>query len=375
MHTPLTNILMKIFGAGFYRMHSGMLVFLFGTVISYCFFINTLGSVPLWAFTEWNLVITLSVVSNPLILCIYFLVCLGYAVKSCQYIIGQLGLNSNEFLYYSTSSFSKVQQFKSWLLVQFNIMLPLWIYTLFAAIIGFVFGYHVFSVCIIIYLLLLNGFSALFYVRLLNRLTDVNKQTFIRRWTFRWSKPLFTLFTYHVFDQLKVTYFITKIVSWIFILGIFSLFAGLRTDLMIPGCVMLILVTSHSILIYNEYRFNETYLYFIHNFPYSRMQLFAGFSLNYIILMLPELLWFITTYTLVQSVSLILLGASIVLLIRSLMYWFGLDMKRFLFFVFILFNVFFLIILYHVIWVLIPVNLLISYLIFAKNYDNQSLKD
>lgn len=366
---------MKIFGAGFYRMHAGMLIFLFGTIISYCFFINTLGSVPVWAFTEWNLVITLSVVSSPLILCIYCLVCLGYAIKSWQYVIGQLSLNNNEFLYYSTTSFKKHLQFKSWFIVHFNILLPLWIYTIFAAVIGFIFGYYMLPVLILIYMIVLTALSTFICIHLVNRLIDINKQTIFRKLTNSWTKPLFSLFSFYVFDKLKLTYIITKIVSWIFIVGIFSLFSDLRNDLLVPSFVILILVTTHSILIYNEYRFNETFLYFTHNFPYSKIKLFMGFSLNYLILMLPELLWFLTTYTLLQSVTLIFLGLSLLLLIKSLVYWLGFDMKRFLFYIFLLFNMFFLAILYQIGWFLIPINYLIAYLIFISNYDNRELKN
>jgi hypothetical protein len=47
MQQPLSNILIKIFARGFYKVNSGLLIFLFVILVSYCFFINTLGDVVL----------------------------------------------------------------------------------------------------------------------------------------------------------------------------------------------------------------------------------------------------------------------------------------------------------------------------------------
>jgi hypothetical protein len=374
MLSPLTNILLKIFAAGFYRAHSGMLIFLFGTIISYCFFINTLGTVPIWAFAEWNLIITLSLVSNPFILLVFFFICFGYAVKSLQYNAAQLDLKTNEFLYFSCSSVNKYQQFKSWFIVQLNIFLPLWIYGLFAAIVGVNYGHYVIPASILIYLFVLTGATTLTYLKIVNSLIDINKQTLFMRLIKGWNKPFFLLYSFFVFNKLKLAYLITKILSWIFIVGIVSLFSDLENDIIIPAIIMLILITTHSILIYNEYRFTETSLYFSHNFPYSKNKLFLGFSANYLILMLPELLWLTSKYNAIKVVCIICMGLSLLLLFRSLLYWLGLDIKKFLFYVFLLFNVFFLVILYKGIWFLPPVNFLIAYFIFTNNYSNQSLK-
>jgi hypothetical protein len=375
MISPLTNVLIKIFTGGFYRAHSGMLVFLFGTLISYCFFINTLGSVPIWAFAKWNLVITLSLVSNPFILLVFFVVCFGYALKSLQFTAAQLSQRNNEFLYYSSSSLNKFQQFKCWFIVQFNIMLPLWTYAIFASLIGINFGYYLAPACLLTYLFILTSAITLVYLRIVNSMIDVNRNSKLMSLLKSWNKPFFLLYTFCVFNKLKLTYIITKFFSWIFILGMVSLFSTQTNDIIIPAIVMLVLVTTHSILIYNDYKFTETYLYFSHNFPYAKIQLFAGFSANYLLLMLPELVWFSTKYALPFVVGLVCLGLSILLLFRSLLYWFGLDMKRFLFAVFLLFNLFFLALIYRLVWYLPAVNILLAYLLFIKNYSNQTFKD
>jgi hypothetical protein len=375
MISPLTNVLLKIFAAGFYRAHSGMLVFLFGTLISYCFFINTLGNVPIWAFAKWNLVITLSLVTNPFISLLFFLICFGYSLKSIKYVSEQLALKQNEFLYYSCSSLTKFQQFKSWFVVQFNILLPLWVYTIFATIIGISYEHYIIPSCIILYLFVLTAMSTLIYLRIVNSLLDLNKRTFLMRLIQGWNKPFFFLYTFQVFNKHKLAYVITKVASWIFMIGMVSLFSDPKHHTIVPTTIILFIVTTHSVLIYNEYRFTETSLYFSHNFPFSKHRLFIGYCANYLVLMLPELLWFITNYKFIVVLGIVCFGLSLVLLFRSVMYLLGLDIKRFMFVVFLLFNLFFLAILYQIVWYLLPVNLLIAYVLFIRNYLNQSLKN
>ena len=372
--SPLTNVLMKIFSSGFYRMHSGMLIFLFGTILCYCFFINTLGSVPIWAFTVWNLMITLSLVSSPVIMGFFCLAAFIYTVKSWQYVATQLAARNNEFLYHSISSFDKWQQFKSWFYVQFNILLPLIIYALFASIIGFNFGHYIIPIAILLYLLALIIVSVWIYVRHSNRLMAIDRQIVLIRLLRNWNKSFFLLYTLFVFSKLKITYLITKAISWILIIGTLAVFSDIKDESALPNLVVLMIVTAHSLLIYNEFRFNEKYLYFSRNFPYSMSKQFLGSLLNYVILMLPELLWFIGNFG-IHSVSLLLQAFSILILFRSLLYWIGLNIKNYLVWIFILFNLVFLIILYRITWLLPPVFVPVAYFVFQKNYLNENLID
>ncbi len=368
MRSPVTKVLLKIFAGGFYQMHAGLLVFLFGTFISYCFFINTLGSVPVWAFTRWNLIITLSLVSSPVILGFYALICLAYTLKSSQYISNQIRQQDKLFLFYSVIALPLRSQFITWFVVQFHIFLPLWIYTCFAAVIGFIFGYQLLPCCIFIYLILLQSLSALYYIWLLNRLQDKVKLIYFNRFIQTWKKPLFSLFSYYTFDQLKLTYLVTKLLSFFLATGMYALLSSLRTDLLIPGCIVLTIVTTHSVLFYQEYRFNATYLSFVPNLPYSRFRLFNGFMLNYLILILPEILWLFSTYTLVQTAVLLLTGFIMLIFFRSLTYLTGINMKQYLFYIFISFNIMFLILLYQLLWFALPLITLAAWFIFIRNH-------
>ncbi|WP_152542293.1 hypothetical protein [Pedobacter sp. V48] len=318
--------------------------------------------------------ITLSLVSSPVIMGFFCLAALIYAIKSWQYVITQLSARNNEFLYHSISSFGKWQQFKSWFYVQFNIFLPLIVYALFAGIIGFNFGHYIIPIVILLYLLALIIVSVAIYVRHSNRLIDIDRQILLIRLLRNWNKSFFLLYTLFVFDKLKITYLITKAIAWMLIIGTFAVFSDIKDESAVPNLVVLMIVTAHSLLIYNEFRFNQKYLYFSRNFPYSMSKQFLGSLLNYAILMLPELLWFIGNFG-IHSVSLLLQAFSILILFRSLLYWIGLSIKNYLIWIFVLFNLVFLIILYRITWLLPPVFVSTAYFIFQKNYLNKNLID
>ena len=195
MFSPLTKTLKKIFTAGFYRIHGGGLIFLFVTVISSCFYINTLGDIAPGEVAIKSLVITLTLVSNPIMMGMFILVSLIYAIKSRQYIAVQLLKQENEFLYYSCTAIKKSKQFKSWFWVQIIILIPIFIYAIYSAVIGFIFGHYLIPICILIYLFLLAAICALINLKQANELVDINKQTLILKLTKKLNKPFFfTLF-------------------------------------------------------------------------------------------------------------------------------------------------------------------------------------
>jgi hypothetical protein len=304
----------------------------------------------------------------------FCLAALIYAIKSWQYVVTQLATRNNEFLYHSISSFGKWQQFKSWFYVQFSIFLPLVIYALFAGIIGFNYGHYIIPIVILLYLLALIVVSVWIYIKLSNRLIDIDGQTVLIRLLRKWNKPFFFLYTLFVFDRLKITYLVTKAISWGLIVGVFAVFSDIKDGSAVPSLVMLMIAVAHTLLIYNEFRFNEKYLYFSRNFPYGAVKLFFNALLNYSILMLPEVSWFVSSFG-IDSASLLLQGFSIIILFRSLLFCIGLNMKSYLMWIFILFNLVFLMILYRIAWMLPPIIVPLAYFVFQKNYLNKNLID
>ena len=370
MFSSLTTVLIKIFVKGFYRVHSGIFLFFFVTVLMYFFFIEVLNQthLPPDQIVLYNLMLVLTLISSPVMVALVFIVWLGFTVKSWNYITGQMIMPSNQFLFYSSTSLSKVNQFKSWFIAQLTISLPIIAYGLFSFVIGIIFDYYIIPVVILSYVLLLSAVSALIYVRHANKPINLNSKSILSRIVGNWSKPFFSLFLYHVFDKLKVTLIVTKLLSYGIIIGSFYLLADVNDNLRVAGIVILGIVTAHAILIYQSYRFEETYLSFSRNFPYSRAKIYSNWTVTFLLLTLPENIWILSTFDPEISFALVIFNLGTGMLFRNLLYIVTLDMRKFIYWVFFIFNLFFMIILLKLFWLLVPLNIIISIIIFDRTY-------
>jgi hypothetical protein len=136
----LTQILSKIFVQGFYRAHAGMFLF---------FFLVMIGAVDPGQLLNYHKTLMLAFVTSPVMLLVVFGIWLLYVIKTWHYVLGQITAPSQHFLYYSSNSFIKIRQFKSWLVVQAGILLPVVVYGLLAVCVGLIYGYYLNSFLII----------------------------------------------------------------------------------------------------------------------------------------------------------------------------------------------------------------------------------
>jgi hypothetical protein len=370
MFSSLTTVLIKIFVKGFYRVHSGIFIFLLVTVLMYFFFIEVLNQthLPPDQIILYNLMLVLTLLSSPVMVTLVFIVWLGFTVKSWNYITGQMLIPSNQFLFYSSTSFNKVDQFKSWFIAQLTLSLPLICYGLFSLVIGIIFDYYIIPVIILLYILLLSAVSAMVYVRHANRLININGKSVLSLIVGNWSKPFFSLFLYHVFDRLKITLIVTKLLSYGIIVGSFYLLTDVNDNLGVAAITVLGIITAHAILIYQSYRFEESYLSFSRNFPYSRIKIYSSWTVTYLLLTLPENIWILSAFDFEIGFALVIFNLGTGMLFRNLLYIVTLDIKKFIYRVFFVFNLFFMIILLKLFWLLVPLNVLISVIMFDRNY-------
>lgn len=368
-----TTALKKIFVYGFYRIHAGMLLFIFVILISYGLFINTLGTVRPEQIDFWQFFFTISIVSNPLILTFYLIGSSLYAYKSLKYVLNQMALPQQEFLYYSFTALNKTEQFKKWVIVQMYIFIPVLSYTLYAITIGLIFDFYLISIGILLFQVLLVVASAYLCLKENNRLIEANKPSWLIRISRKWNKPVFLLYSFQVFNQSKLAYVLTKLLSWVLISSVFVVFADLKDDSRLLMLVTSCIVVAHVVLIYQEKVFNNRYLSFLPNFPFSKEKVFFSFSFNYIILLLPEICWLFNGFGVLISLQLMVFAFSVILLFRSLLMLDAMQVKRFLIWVFCLFFVFYLFIMFGCGLILIPLNSIVAWILFRRNYLNSSV--
>ncbi|MDE1191171.1 MAG: hypothetical protein PW786_03405 [Arachidicoccus sp.] len=367
MSKEITPVLKKIFVKGFYKIHGGMFIFLFASVISSCFFVNTLGELPPGTYFFWHFIITITLVSNPMMMILFFLLSLFYAIKNIQYIQRELQKQENLFLFYSINNLSKTKQFVIWLKIEFYNFLPLVLYTFFCVSIGiFIHNYSI-PICILLYVCLLVIACAVYITRLLNN--KKNDATYSSRFVFKnIYKPFFVLYTYYIVNNLKLTFLLTKFISAFIVIIIFYNYPDLKSDVRMSCIAILLIIAAHTLLIYRERNFNNRYLVFSYNFPYSFTKLYFCFTMNYLLILLPEFIWLFTYFNIINALQILCLSMSIILLFRSIINLPYLSLYGFIKIIFVLLGVFYLLISYRLIFPTSICCFAISYIIFRKNY-------
>jgi hypothetical protein len=359
MNSPLTRVLLKIFAAGFYRVHAGILFFLFLVLF---------GLVEPTQLIGYHTSLMLAFITSPVMMVVVLGIWLLYTFKGWHYVTGQLFAVQQSFLFYSSTSYSKQKQFVSWFVVQATINLPVLAYAGVSCGVAMKHHYYLSALAILLYLIVIISCSSLFYIKLINRLIDGSKQSSLIKLTANWQKPYFSLYVYHVFDKLKLTYLITKTLSYLIITGVFLLFADVSHDPRVAGIAVLAIAMAHAIVIFEERKFEETYLSFSRNLPYTRLNLFLSFAGVYFLLLLPEGIWLFTRFSPLMAIGLFAFGLSVTLLYHSFLYLFGLNMDKYMQWVPGMFVLIFWLIMFKLLWVIIPLILLVGFLIFYNNY-------
>ncbi|CAM3648220.1 hypothetical protein MUGA111182_01210 [Mucilaginibacter galii] len=359
MKQPLNNVLSRIFVRGFYQAHAGLFLF---------FFLVMIGSVDPGELFMYHKILMLAFISSPLMLLVVFVAWFLYNLKCLHYVIGQISAPPQHFMFYSMGSFNRKIQLKSWFLVQLILLLPIIVYGLVAVGVGLKYHYYLTPAIIVIYLLLLAAVSARLYVLLLDRLVDSGNPSWLLQWIGNWRKPYFSLFIYHVLNRLKVAYAITKGLTWLIVISIFSLFNDVKTDARVAGMAVLAIAVAHAVLVFEGQRFEQAYLSFARNFPYTHIKRYCYFVCTYLMLLLPEGLWLLNRFNFVLAIQLLLMALSMLLLFHTLIYYIGLSMSKYLQCVMGLFMLLFWVMMYKLMPVVITGNILVSYLLVIRYY-------
>lgn len=366
--SALTHTLLKIFAFRFFREHSGLLLFFFVVILNYCFFIKTAGVYREEDSVFYHLMLVMSFIVTPLIMLVVFVFWLIYTFKSWQFVSRQLQLEQHQFLFYSITSASRISLFRSWLVVQLVISIPFLGYWMLAMILGLIYHSYIIPLITLSYILLIAILSALVYLSMLSKVRKHGQSGLLHRLSIRWKKSYFMLFIYQVVHQHKLIYLLSKVFSGLIITGMLTFFNDFSADNRIIAFIVLGIVILHSFLIYQEHAFQERYLGFWRNLPFSRVVLYFGFFPVYIILLLPEMCWVLFHYSPEVTVSMLMFGSGVCFLLRSLVYYTGLNIYKYLMYVFILFISLFYALMSGEIMITSVAIYIISFFIFYTRY-------
>ena len=348
MRKPLTRTLIKIMANGFYQEHNGLLLSLFVFIFINFFYTSVLNQSHLTheQLLRNALKLVLTVVSEPLGVTVFFSICFIYSAKSWQYVAGRLKRADVQFLFYSSNALRWERQVQSWFITQLIISLPLLILGGYAMLVGFAFGHWIIPLLLPIYLTALIYYGAWTYTRLLNNTTTQPVRVTSLAWLSGWPKPLFSLFLYEIIVKKRVTYVITKLVSLVSIILLFSVLPDSHSDIRLLSIVSLCVALGHVVLLYQSNEFELFYMRFARNFPYGPWQLYGQQVAFCSLLVLPELLWCLMVGRFSVGLNGACLMLSATLFFRALLYWLGQQMYYYLRLLFGLFIFFLLVILF-----------------------------
>ncbi|MBU1372790.1 MAG: hypothetical protein KJ712_05505 [Bacteroidetes bacterium] len=373
MNFALLKVLDQTFVKAFYRNHSGLLLFFFIAIFSYFFFIKTAGDVTREMQVLYEIKLTLLLVTNPLMLAFIFLIWLIYTFKSWQFVAKQFLMEDQQFLFYSLGAISKSILFINWFLIQTRITLPIIVFGVFAIIIGIFNQQYITPLIIALILLLINSVSAVYYSFLSHQLINSkNFSPFLKLFK-SWKKPFFSLFPYYILDQLKIALLLIKSFSIIIITGLFYYYSSFQKDLRLIEIAILMICTGHAFLIYHQKKFNDTFLILSKNLPYSRNQNYLFLLSSKLILLLPETFYLCIHFSILKALYLVLYSVSLMVVYSGILFAFGLDIKRYLFWVFGILIVFFLFIMFKIGYIGMLISLILSYVLFNRNYYKSTI--
>jgi hypothetical protein len=160
----------------------------------------------------------------------------------------------------------------------------------------------------------------------------------------------------------------TKFFSWAILTVGIVLFGSLTADARMGGMIMLMLVLGHLLVLYQWQQFENLYLGFLPNLPWSRFKRYGHALLAYLLLTLPEAIWILTQCDLTTALGLLVLHISVAMLLRSYLYVIPLSMAKFVTAAFYGFIVLFMVILAGGMWWVLPVLAAASVILFYKQY-------
>ena len=333
----LTQILYKIFVKGFYKVHSGQLLFLFGTILTYLFYIQVLSDdhITTQETIFYNLSFILTIISSPILAVLMMVVFLIFTLKSYNYILAQIYQPTNFFLFYSANSFGKSRQLKSWFISQLLISSPILLYVIFSIIVGFVYGYYLLPILFFCFVLGMSWLCAFLYTHHINTPIKAYNSGFVIKLAKNWKKSLLTTSLIQIFYKNQITFLLTKLIAIGLAFGLIKILSDIN-QYALGALIAVIMAISNAILIFEIYRFERQYLSFALNFPTKLFKTFKQWILILVILTLPEIITLKIIFNWSIFLNSFLLLVSLCLFLKALLLMISLNMKSFLYKIFVL---------------------------------------
>lgn len=362
-----SQILYKVFVRSYFKAHASQILIFF-TIFGIYFFFTPALKDSLLSFHEriyQNLLLAISIVSEPLFALLFGLFYLVFMVSVHRHNKELLFQPQNTFLYYSINSLSNYRQLLSWASANVLVSFPFLIFICFSFIVGVANGYFLIPFLFFLFVLVCICVYSAYLVSLLNAPINPDAPAFIMSRINR--KPLWMMFLLHISQRNPQVFLFSKMLSLLLAALLFYLLREDAAHFQLSSLVGLIFALANSYLLYEENKFNTVYLRFYRNLPVSRFTVFRQITLGWLLILIPEMLFCVSTS------SCWALPAAVVLLLffRGVLMYFNQSFKRYFYMVLCLFVALFLCILLKVFVAVLVLCFSIAYSLFYTSYYNQ----
>ncbi len=361
---PINKVLIRIIVTEFYKQNLGLFLFVFFIMF---------GMVEGSQLIYYHLSLITGVIQSTAFFSLVLMLWLIYAIKSAQFVTSQLAKPQHSFLFVLTS-LPKLFQVFAFALVHVLIHTPVLLYAIAIATVAFDQGQWLIGMEVIVFNLLLCGILSLVSVHKLNHPSAFSNVTFFKLPRFI-KKSLGWFYAAFLLNELKVITTVTKLFSYFAVYGFLQINVD-HYENRIALMGLLVGVTAHAVVLFELRKWEDSYLLFLKNLPFSPITRYLTMIIIFSLLLLPELFLLITHHVkLIDLIGSLLFSISFLLLLFAMVHHLKMDMDKYIQYLLILFLISFGIVLFKLSWVLILLYLFTSFSWHKKYfYTYESLR-
>ncbi|NSL85338.1 hypothetical protein ECE50_000745 [Chitinophaga sp. Mgbs1] len=332
MNQP-ARIFFRAFVKPFYQENGGILVFIFTMMF---FIVSQQSGAGLY---EYHLFLVIGMLKSPAILIVVFLLWLLYTRKLSVFVTAQLRRQEYAFLHI-IRHLSNRQQFSLFFFTVLWLQLPVWLYTVFIVITGWLYHYFTALIIVLAYLLVLCAGTAWLQAYRLNH-PESRLLTAFRNRAWMPSSTYTGILLRFVFSRQMTTWMGIQLFTCILLYCIAVNNPLSDFDAPAVFIVFMLGILGNGVLVYRIREFEETYARFYRSMPAGWWQRAGQYAGAYLLLLLPVLLTLgILTpahIPLKAALHFALCGYSTLLLMHGILLWQPYNRKAYTVILFLLF--------------------------------------
>jgi hypothetical protein len=351
--------LSKVFTVRYYAQNTGFFLFVF-----YFFF----GIVPGSQLLSYHYALIMGFLTSTGMLLITLLIWFLYNLKCMAYIQKTLSARENTFLYGTLGILEGSLKWRTLYQLHFSLYGPVLVYSVVALLIAVTKHAYVPAVVILFFNILMTVLPLLSYD---HKMKNPGTTPFFSGWlqwlNQRFRKPLWIFYIYELLNGNVKTMALTKFVGALILLMTCS-FIGDPPDKRVVLVGFLLNLLSHSVLVFNHRRFDDLYLPMLTQLPVPLWKRYVQTGTTYLLIMLPEFILLLFKTGPADLLLYITFGLSILMLMRSLLYFPQLDQDKYFRWVFLIIVTALFLSLAYYYWYVVVLFQVTAFVIFYLRY-------